>query len=96
MQPFLGLSLSLLCTHGHPKLNKLFPSQLLALIVGTGLYLLFFKGGNAKILGDIPTGLPALHMPAFNADLLVDMIKVCIGACNIGRDRFAVDFISCR
>ncbi len=67
-----------------PRLNKLFPSQLLALIVGTGLYLLFFKGGNAKILGDIPTGLPALHMPSFNADLFVDMIKSALVLATLG------------
>lgn len=57
------------------KLSKLFPSALLALIVGTLLYVFFFQGGNAKILGNIPTGIPALQMPAFNSSILVDMLK---------------------
>lgn len=57
------------------KLNKLFPASLLALFVGTGLYLLFFKGGDAKILGSIPTGIPGMHMPEFTPSLLLDMLK---------------------
>ncbi len=57
------------------KLNKLFPSPLLALIVGTVLYLLFFQDGQAKILGEIPTGIPGLHMPVFTSVLLADMLK---------------------
>ena len=57
------------------KLNKLFPAPLLALIVGTGFYLLFFKDGDAKILGSIPTGIPAMHMPQFTSSLMVDMFK---------------------
>jgi SulP family sulfate permease len=57
------------------KLSKLFPASLLALIVGTGLYMLFFKGGDAKILGEIPTGIPGIHMPEFTSTLMVDMLK---------------------
>lgn len=57
------------------KLNRLIPGSLLALIVGTIAYVLFFKGGDARILGDIPTGLPALHIPEFNSSLLLTMFK---------------------
>ncbi len=67
-----------------PRLNKLFPSQLLALIVGTAIYLLFLKGGDAKILGDIPTGIPAFHMPTFNMDLFADMIKSALVLATLG------------
>ena len=67
-----------------PRFNKLFPSQLLALFVGTGLYLLFLRDGDAPILGEIATGIPALHMPTFNADLFVDMIKSALVLAALG------------
>lgn len=71
----LGI-LTLLIVYLWPaKLSKLFPSSLLALIVGTVAYLLFFKGGDAKILGDIPTGIPALHLPELNQTIMLDMFK---------------------
>lgn len=67
-----------------PRLNKLFPSQLLALIVGTSIYMMFFRDGDAKILGVIPTGIPALHMPSFNVELLVDMFKSALVLSTLG------------
>ncbi len=80
----LGMITLLIVYLWPPKLNKLFPSQLLALIVGTGLYLLFLHSGSVKIIGDIPTGIPALHMPAFNADLFIDMIKSAFVLATLG------------
>ncbi len=67
-----------------PKLNKLFPSQLLALFVGTSIYIMFMRNGDAKILGEIPTGLPALHMPVFTAELFVDMFKSALILATLG------------
>lgn len=57
------------------KLSKIIPGSLLALIAGTVLYLLMFQGGNARILGDIPTGIPAMHMPAYDMSIIIDMMK---------------------
>ncbi len=71
----LGL-LTLLIVYLWPaRLAKIIPGSLLALIVGTVFYVLFFDGGSAKILGEIPTGIPALHMPAFNGALMVEMLE---------------------
>lgn len=71
----LGI-LTLLIVYLWPaKLSKIIPSSLLALIVGTLAYVLFFVGGEAKILGEIPTGMPALHMPEFTTELMFDMFK---------------------
>ena len=42
--------------------SRKLPSPLIALIAGTALVWLALP--DAPILGDIPTGLPALHVPA--------------------------------
>lgn len=67
-----------------PRLNKLLPSQLLALIVGTVVYLLLFQGGDARVLGEMPTGLPAFHMPEFDLNLIVDMVKSALVLAALG------------
>lgn len=72
------------------KINRLIPSPLLALIVGT-LVLFVWQGGditsaveNGKtvytmgdvpILGDIPTGFPTPQFPVMEIDLLAGMLK---------------------
>ncbi|HFC04692.1 MAG TPA: SulP family inorganic anion transporter, partial [Rhizobiales bacterium] len=43
------------------RLNAILPSALAALLVGTGLALTIFSG--APIIGDVPTGLPAIQFP---------------------------------
>jgi len=45
-------------------LGKYVPGALAALIIGTILSLIF---GGAPILGDIPTGLPQMHVPTLSA-----------------------------
>ena len=57
------------------KINKILPSPLLALIVGTIVLLVFFPEVKAAILGDIPTGLPNPQMPTFTLPLLGEMLK---------------------
>ena len=46
------------------KLAKFVPGPLAALIIGTILSLVI---GGAPILGDIPSGLPQIHLPEFSA-----------------------------
>lgn len=72
------------------RINRLLPSPLLALLVGTiGLYL--YTGGElqqsvidgravttlggAMVIGEIPTGLPSLHLPVFTLEQIVQMVK---------------------
>jgi len=73
----LGL-IALLVVYGVPKflpgLNKLIPSPLLSLLIGTGSYLLFFSGSNTPIIGEIPTGFPELMLPTFDPELIGMMI----------------------
>ena len=73
-----------------PRINRILPAPLLALIGGAvGLYL--YGGGQietlqlgdklrylmagAPIIGDIPAGFPDPILPVFQMDLLVDMVK---------------------
>ena len=55
-----------------PRISRKMPSPLIALVAGTTLVWLMLP--DAPILGDIPTGLPALQAPAFSWTLLPEMI----------------------
>lgn len=66
------------------KINKLIPSPLVALIVGTLTYVIFMSGGDASILGDIPTGLPDLQMPTYELALLPEMFKSALTLAALG------------
>jgi len=58
-----------------PKLNRLFPSPLMALLVGTFAYLLFMQDqSSVRIIGDIPSGFPELTLPTIEMSLLTQMI----------------------
>jgi SulP family sulfate permease len=57
------------------RINRILPSPLLALIVGTLVYLLFFQGSEATILGAIPSGLPNPQLPTITLALLPKMLK---------------------
>lgn len=56
-----------------PKLNRLIPAPLFALVAGT-LFYVFFMDYKVPIIGDIPTGFPAPQLPVIDAGLLVTMI----------------------
>ncbi|NES86423.1 MAG: SulP family inorganic anion transporter, partial [Moorea sp. SIO2B7] len=56
------------------KLKKLFPPQLLALIVGTLIATFFFGNDQIRTIGTISVGLPSLQLPTFSATQLQVMI----------------------
>ncbi len=56
------------------KFKKLIPPQLVALILGTLIAGFFFSSADIRIIGEIPTGLPALQMPTFSPDQLQMMV----------------------
>ena len=62
--------------------SRKLPSPLIALIAGTALVWLALP--DAPILGDIPTGLPALHVPAVSWSLLPDMIASALVLALLG------------
>ncbi|AFZ47760.1 sulfate transporter [Cyanobacterium stanieri PCC 7202] len=50
------------------------PPQLLALIAGTVVSLVFFGDVDIRRIGEIPTGLPSLQVPTFGANELRTMV----------------------
>ena len=71
----LGLLVLIIVFAAPPKLNRILPAPLLALIVGTVVSVLFF-GNNADIsrIGSFPTGLPTPQMPVFALSDIKDMV----------------------
>lgn len=55
------------------QISRYLPAPLAALIAGTALSLTLFAG--APVIGEVPTGLPALHAPAIALDKLAGIIQ---------------------
>ena len=56
------------------KLKRVLPPQLVALVVGTVVSLIFFSGTDIRRIGEIPMGLPTLQMPVFTVNQLTVMV----------------------
>ena len=67
-----------------PKLNRLTPSPLLALVAGTLYYLLAMPAGSTPIIGDIPTGFPAFHPPVIDPALALKMVASGLTLAGLG------------
>jgi len=61
------------------------PPQLLALIVGTVVAIVFFGDDNIRVIGQIPVGLPSLKMPTFTpllaTKILAEAFMLAILGC---------------
>jgi SulP family sulfate permease len=76
MQPHalsLGLIALVIVCFLPKQISRYIPGPLLALIVGTILGVLFFN--KANVIGEIPTGLPSMHMPVFSVEEFAAIIK---------------------
>ncbi|MFK5915000.1 MAG: SulP family inorganic anion transporter [Woeseiaceae bacterium] len=67
-----------------PKLNKLVPSPLLALVAGTFAYIFIYPNSGSPILGAIPTGFPQAQLPTIILQYLPDMIKSALILAALG------------
>jgi len=68
-------SLTLAIVFGMPRrFNRIIPSPLLALIIGTAVSMNGFPETAIPRIGDIPTGLPTLHFPVFAWDQLKSIV----------------------
>ncbi len=56
------------------RLKRYLPPQLVALVVGTVLSLIFLDMDAIRRIGEIPTGLPEFQMPMFSAEQWQSMI----------------------
>jgi SulP family sulfate permease len=66
------------------RINNIIPSPLLALIVGTTVYILFFSDSQVSVLGETPSGLPSPRLPVFEPALLIDMLKSAVVLALLG------------
>ena len=67
----LGLGTLVVAYKWPPSLGKYVPGALAALIIGTIVSLFI----SVPILGDIPTGLPSLHLPTFESSTLLLVLE---------------------
>ncbi|MBE9029221.1 SulP family inorganic anion transporter [filamentous cyanobacterium LEGE 11480] len=71
------------------KIKRVVPPQLVALIIGTVVSLTIlpqiFPGADIRRIGEIPSGLPPLHLPTFSSDqftiMLVDAAMLAMLGC---------------
>ncbi len=54
--------------------QRFMPPQLLALVVGTVLAVWFIGSGEYRAIGEIPSGLPSIQVPAFSAEEWTTMV----------------------
>lgn len=55
------------------KVKKIVPPQLIALIVGTIVSVMFFGDADIRRIGEIPVGWPALQIPTFSSGQFKEM-----------------------
>lgn len=67
-----------------PQVNKLLPSPLLALFIGTFISTGLMQDSGTPVIGDIPTGLPGLVTPTFMLEYLPTMIKSALILAALG------------
>jgi len=70
---FLGLFSFIVVSFTPKKISNYVPSTLLAVVFGTIIGILFFK--QAPVIGEIPSGLPALYLPSVNLADLPEIIR---------------------
>ena len=70
----LGTLTLLIVTRSPAKLVKWIPAPLLALLIVTPLSVALFSAAELAVIGNIPTGLPALQLPSISTTLLGDML----------------------
>ena len=69
----LGTAAVAICVFWPRRLGRFLPGPLLALIVGTLIGMLWLR--DAPVIGQLPQGLPTLHLPEASAGFLLSAIQ---------------------
>jgi len=80
----LGLLTLLIVFLSPPKLNRIVPSPLIALVVCTVISVTIFPDSDISRIGTIPKGLPELHLPAFSLSQIKDMVVYGLMLATLG------------
>ena len=67
-----------------PRLNRVLPAPLIALVIGTLVSVLAFPESPIPRIGDIPSGLPTVHWPQFGWANLKDMLGYSLMLATLG------------
>lgn len=78
---FLGLLTLMIAMKWPAKWGKMVPGPLVALIIGTLLSVVI---GNVPILGEIPTGLPQLHLPTLSPESFLIVAEAALVLAVLG------------
>ncbi|ELS03547.1 sulfate permease-like transporter, MFS superfamily [Xenococcus sp. PCC 7305] len=77
--------MTLIIVFGLPtKFNRIIPSPLLALFIGTLTSLIVFPDSDINIIGKIPTGLPSIHWPVLQFSELRNIIGYGLMLATLG------------
>ncbi|MEM6447380.1 MAG: SulP family inorganic anion transporter [Cyanobacteria bacterium P01_D01_bin.123] len=71
----LGLIALIIVFAVPPKLNRILPAPLLALVVATTVSVVVFGDADLDRIGSIPKGLPSLQLPVFSVGELADVLR---------------------
>ncbi|MCK5481080.1 MAG: SulP family inorganic anion transporter, partial [Gammaproteobacteria bacterium] len=66
-----------------PKLNRLIPAPLFALVAGTLFYVLYMDF-HVPVIGDIPSGFPSFHLPVIDMALALQMVASGLTLAGLG------------
>jgi SulP family sulfate permease len=66
------------------RFERVIPSPLFALVVGTILSLVFFPDANLKVIGEIPSALPSPNFPTLQWDSLRTMLGYSLMLATLG------------
>ena len=67
-----------------PRLNRVLPSPLMALVLSTVVSVVMFGNADLPRIGDIPSGFPTLRLPTFSLRELDDMLRYGIMLAVLG------------
>ncbi len=78
----LGILTLIIVFTAPPRLNRILPAPLIALVVATLLSVLVFPNSDIPRIGDIPSGFPSLQLPRFEWGTLKDILgySIMLGA----------------
>ena len=80
----LGLLTLLIVFFNPPKLNRILPAPLLALLVVTPISIYLFPDSGLLRIGEIPRGLPELNWPVFQANQITTIVGYGLVLATLG------------
>lgn len=80
----LGLIALAIVFFSPPRLNRILPAPLIALVLGTIISMIFFGNVSLPRIGEIPSGLPSLHLPYLSWGSLQQMLLYSIMLAVLG------------